>query len=126
MERQPSVNTHHTWFEKRRLNSFRLSSLIRNNENTQVMLPVEIHNELHANTHGLPIPSAFVARLALERITSRPNSFTPLDITRDSEEYLRSIGEQYHDDALKISDRLLEQIPYIQLGVDSLKRRHIT
>jgi len=125
MERQPSVNNHHTWFEKRRLNAFRLSSLIRDNDRTQVLMPVEIHNDLHANTHGLPVPSAFVARLALERIVSRPSTFTPLDIARDSEEYLRSIGEQYHDDALNISDRLLEQIPFIQLGVDSLKRRHL-
>ena len=115
-------DNHHIYHTRRNWNEYKLSNQIRNDERSQIILPVEIHRELHANTHGIVVPSAFVARLALERITTRNRRYSTLDVVRDSEDYLRAVGEQYHDDAIEIADRLLEQIPYLQLGANALKR----
>jgi len=119
------VNTHHLYFERKRWNSMRLSNQIRNLDRSQVLLPIELHADLHANTSPMAIPSAFVARVGLERILSMKRSYKTLDVAKDTEDFMRSIGENYHDDATEIANKLSEQIPYIQLGVDSLKRRHI-
>jgi len=126
MERRPvTENIHHIYFDRKSWNGQTLSRTIRNLEVSKVLMPIEDHNDLHHNTHAMGIPSAYVARLALDRITSRNRRYSALDVVRDSEDYLRSIGENYYDDATDIADRLLEQIPFIQVGVDSLKRRFI-
>jgi len=123
---EQGVNLHHLYFERKRWNALRLSNQIRNIDRSKVVLPIELHRELHANTSPIDVPSAFVARIGLERILSRKRSWKALDVAKDSEEFMRNVGENYHDDALHIADKLSEQIPYIQLGVDSLKRRHIS
>ena len=103
----------------------RLSNQIRNLDRSQVLMPITLHNELHAQTDSMAVPSAFVARVGLERTLNTKRSYKTLDVAKDTEDFMRTLGNNYHSDALEIADRLSEQIPYIQLGVDSLKRRHI-
>ena len=106
--------------------SYRLSGRIRNHEDSQIILPVEVHRDLHANIrNGMAVPSAFVARQALEHINTRPRRYDTLDTTRSLIDYMETVGEQYQTDATKVSEHLSLQMPFLLLGSEALKKRHL-
>jgi hypothetical protein len=111
-----SENNHHLWYSRRDMLSFRLSAELRNHEKSQIILPVDIHNELHATIHSMPIPSASMARLALHHIHNLPKQYTSLDVTR-------SLIDEFHDKPQ--GEHLARQMPFLLLGSEALKRSYV-
>jgi len=110
-------NNHHLYYSRRDMLSYTLSARLRNHEDSQIILPVEIHNDLHANIPAMPVPSAPMARLALEHINTRPRQYRTLDTTRSLIDFM---GE-----GDPTGEHLSLQLPFLILGAEALKRRHL-
>jgi hypothetical protein len=109
-------NNHHEFYARRDMLSYRLSTQLRNHDRTQVLLPVEIHNDLHANVPKMDVPSASVARLALSHLNGLPRRYKSLDATR-------SLSDEFFDEPL--GEHLALQLPFLILGSEALKRMHL-
>ena len=112
------TNLHHSFWKRADYNSERTSRLVRNDGRTHFILPIEVHNELHANIDPVERPTAKVGRFILDRLTSQPNRWTNLDRLQD-------LSEKLYDRNWGLSDVLDRQIPYLEAGVEALKRRHL-
>jgi len=97
--------------------SYTLSARLRNHEDSQIILPVGIHNELHANVPSMHVPTASMARLALGHINTRPRQYSTLDTTRSLIDFM--------GDGDPTAEHLKLQMPFILLGVEALKITHI-
>ena len=86
-------------------------------------MPVSLHNDLHAEVEPIRPPSAFVARQALQSLDS--GRYGIMDSTRYLIDDMYALGSQYHDDATEMADHLTAQMPFLELGVKALKRRHL-
>ncbi len=95
---------------------YRLSTQLRNNARTQIVLPVGLHNELHANVDAMPVLSASVARLALAHINSRSRKYKSLDVAR-------SLADEFHESPL--GEHLALQLPFLIVGSEALRRMHV-
>lgn len=118
------ADNHHVFFERRKWLMTRTTSQIRNHALSQILLPVEIHRELHANTHSIALPTEELAKMILYRTMNRRRQYKPLDNVKDIYEWTGNIFEQYTD-AIPIHNRLGEQLPYLHLGEQALKRKHV-
>jgi len=109
-------NNHHEFYARRDMLSYRLSSQLRNNERTQIVLPVEVHNDLHANVPAMRVPSASVARFALSHLNGLPRRYKSLDAAK-------SLSDEFFDEPL--GEHLALQLPFLILGTEALRKTHL-
>lgn len=111
-------NLHHSFWKRADYNQERTSRLIRNDHRTHFILPVEVHDELHANIEPVERPTLKVGLFILDRLKSQPNKWTNLDRLED-------LSERLHDRDWGLSDVLDRQIPFLEVGIEALKRKHL-
>jgi hypothetical protein len=112
------TNLHHSFWKRADYNSDRTARLIRNDHRTHFVLPVEVHNDLHANIEPVERPTLVVGRFILDKLKSQPGKWTNLHRLQD-------LSERLYDRDWALSDVLDRQIPLLELGIESLKRRHL-
>jgi hypothetical protein len=112
------TNLHHSFWKRADYNSERTSRLVRNDGRTHFIMPVALHRELHANIEPVERPTEQVGRFILDRLKSQPRRYTNLDRMKD-------MSERLHDRDWALSDVLDRQVPFIELSVEAMKRRHL-
>ena len=115
------TNRHHIYWERREFEKQQTTKRIRNHRNSIIELPVDIHNDLHAETLCVPAPSLVLARFVLKTINDRVNEYNALDTLRNT------IDEVYaYDDEESelLATRLDAQIPYLEEGTAEIEHRY--
>ena len=116
------TNKHHIYWERREFEKQQITKRIRNHRNSIIELPVDIHNDLHAETLRVPAPSLVLARFVLKTINDRENEYNALETLKST------IDEVYaYDDEESelLATRLDAQIPYLEDGTTEIEHRYL-
>ena len=109
-------NKHHVFFDRRSWNQDGTTKRLRNDERTQIILPVWIHNELHAFCDPIP-PESTLARFALTTINAQPKYYDNLDRMKALTDTLFTLPDAYD-----MAEGLHDQLPFLIIGTKALKR----
>lgn len=113
MER--GANLHHPFFTRKAWEADGTAKRLRNDGGTHVVLPIWVHETLHQQVEGFLPPIPEHSRIAIDMLSSR----------YDSLDNLRMLcAEMYRYDE-GVAEGLMEQLPYLIVGVKALKRRFI-
>lgn len=114
------TNRHHLFWTKAEYNKGNVTRLIRNHHLSIQEMVVDIHRDLHANIAPVSPPEIKVARGVLFLLNNAHRRSKPLYMAN-------KISESLHDtEADYLATQLDEQIPFIELSLEAMKKRHIT
>lgn len=115
------TNKHHVYWERREFEKIKVNKAIRNHRNSIIELPVDIHNDLHAETLRIPAPNLELARFILKTINDRENEYNALDTVKSTIDAVYAIDD---DESEILATRLDAQVPFLEEGRAEIEHRY--
>ena len=115
------TNRHHIYWERREFEKQQTTKRIRNHRNSIIELPVDIHNDLHAETLRVPTPNLVLARFVLKTINDRVNEYNALDTVKSTIDEVYAYDD---DESELLATRLDAQVPYLEEGQEAIEHRY--
>ena len=115
------TNKHHIYWERREFEKQQTTKRIRNHRSSIIELPVDIHNDLHAETLRVPAPSLVLARFVLKTINDRVNEYNALDTVKSTIDEVYAYDD---DESELLATRLDAQVPYLEEGQEAIEHRY--
>ena len=115
------TNRHHIYWERREFEKNKINKAIRNHRNSIIELPVDIHNDLHAETLRIPAPNLELARFVLKTINDRVNEYNALDTVKSTIDAVYAIDD---DESELLATRLDAQVPFLEEGQEAINHRY--
>ena len=115
------TNKHHIYWERREFEKQQITKRIRNHRNSIIELPVDIHNDLHAETLRIPAPNLVLARFVLKTINDRVNEYNALDTVKSTIDAVYAIDD---DESELLATRLDAQVPFLEEGQEAINHRY--
>ena len=114
------TNKHHIYWERREFEKNKINKAIRNHRNSIIELPVDIHNDLHAETLRVPAPNLVLARFVLKTINDRVNEYNALETIKSTIDEVYAYDD---DESELLATRLDAQVPYLEEGQEAINHR---
>ena len=115
------TNNHHIYWCRRDFEANQTTKRIRNHTNSQIEMPVPVHNDLHAETLRIPAPSLVLARFVLKSINNLENEYNALDTTKAVIDGVYAIDD---DESEVFATRLDAQIPFLERGEKDINHHY--
>lgn len=115
------TNRHHIYWERREFEKNKINKAIRNHRNSIIELPVEVHNDLHAETLSVPAPNLVLARFVLKTINDRENEYNALETIKNTIDAVYAIDD---DESELLATRLDAQVPFLEEGQEAINHRY--
>ena len=115
------TNKHHIYWERREFEKQQTTKRIRNHRNSIIELPVDIHNDLHAETLRVPAPNLVLARFVLKTINDRVNEYNALETIKSTIDEVYAYDD---DESELLATRLDAQVPYLEEGQEAINHRY--
>lgn len=113
------TNIHHLHWTRKEHNRYKVSSLVRGHELSQMEMLIPIHGDLHFHCPPVHAPSYELGRTVLTSLMELPSRYSALDAAKSLRDELEDTDGQY------LSDHLGRQIPFLELSARALKQRRV-